>query len=168
MTNYIQIFPNIDKYRYILNIILAMSNILGFIPLFLIKKKCVYISRLLLLLIVVSTTHHLLETNEMNHNLEGIHIPILYNYGYYIRYMDISIAVSLFLYIVKFLGIYNTIHFININIKILMLSCTASFLCDFIISNSPYMYFLLHMVWHIGIYYILYKLSIINKAVIKL
>jgi len=140
----------------IINWILAASNILGLAPLEFALKLRYDFDLILCFVMFSSGLHHLVETNQMGHDLEGVYIPILYENGTALRYIDMICAYSMFNYIVYVWGFENIIIFIENNYILVVCSFTSSFICDFIICESPYTYMFFHLIWHSGIYNILY------------
>jgi len=141
------------------NIILAFSNLAGLAPLYLSfkKKKPVY-AWFIIAAMLASFLQHITETNEMGHMLPGVYIPGLSKYGKQIRHLDMIVAYSFFGYIVWDKGIKNIYYLVTDNGVILSLSLVCSFSCDYIISRSPGLYTALHLLWHVGIYYIIYQI----------
>ena len=147
----------------LINIILSLSNLLGIFPIYnLYTFKRYKLSYCLLYLIFVSSIHHLIETNEVGHNLHGIKIVMIYKYGYLIRYLDILTACVFFLLVLYSYNIECIILVVNSQKKTVIFSIISSFLCDFVIRNRPLLYFILHGIWHSGVYYMIYKLSLIH------
>lgn len=159
--NNINSYKIIINSKYLINIILAFSNLLGIKSVYILyKKNKKYLSILTFNLISVSFFHHLIETNEMNHNLDGVYIPIISNYGKQIRFMDISLAILLVLNIVYTIKTYVLINYIIKNKFIFFSSILCSYCCDFIIVKKPFTYLLFHFYWHVFILYFLNKLCI--------
>ena len=161
--NTINIFLIYCNNSSMINILLSLSNLLGICSIYnFILYNRYYLSFCLVNLISVSSLHHLVETNEVGHNLKGIKIYNISRYGYMIRYLDIFTAclfsiITLFTY-----NINCIIWLVNDQIILIIFSIICSFLCDFIIRNNPFLYFILHVSWHLGVYYIIYKLSLIT------
>jgi hypothetical protein len=139
------------------NIILSISNFLG-IPAILRSKNLVF-SYLLTFTITFSSLHHLTETNEVGHNLSGTNIPVIKIYGSILRYFDIFFAILVTLFIIHKLRLQKFIALVKIYFYPLITGLTCSFCCDFIVKDEHY-YLILHSIWHIMIYYILYKISV--------
>ena len=145
--------------RYV-NYILALSNLLGVFSLNKINTDT--IARLYIIsIITVSTIHHLTETNEVGHDLEGIDFLYLKKYGSNIRILDIFIAYSFFIYLLFKININNIVFFVTNNNKIILFSFLFNLICDFILFKQPIMYLFCHLFWHIGIYFIIYKITFI-------
>lgn len=145
-----------------INIILAFSNFIGIYIVYKnikYRKKFVY-NCFLIAVICASFLHHLTETNQVNHKLRD-KIHWIDNYGDYLRYIDMILAYTFFVYIVWTIGVHDTIKFIKNNYIILFIALLCSFLCDFIITDQKQMYLILHLTWHILIYFLLYKISFI-------
>lgn len=106
----------------------------------------------------ISSLHHLTETNQMGHSLEGIDFYGLKQYGSEIRLLDVILAYSFFIYLTLHFGILNIISFIKKNSILLIFSLLLSFICDFLLYNRPNTYLILHLFWHIGIYFTIYKI----------
>lgn len=138
------------------NILLASSNILALIPI--INSNNFIFKKLLLVLMFFSFLHHLTETNQVDHNLEGIYVPFFSYYADILRYIDIFLAYLTFLFIIIEIGLINSFKFIYNNLFFLLIAIYCCYLCDYVIKESIY-YFYLHLLWHILIYYILYKLT---------
>lgn len=146
--------------RYV-NYILALSNLLG---VFSLNKQINTdnVSRLYIIsIIIVSTIHHLTETNEVGHDLEGIDFLYLKKYGSTIRILDIFIAYSFFFYLLFKINLNNIVFFVTNNNRIILFSFLFNLICDFILFNQPIMYLFCHLFWHIGIYFIIYKITFI-------
>ena len=140
------------------NITLAFSNLAGLAPLQLsLKKQIPIYTGFIIAIMVASFTHHLIETNEMGHKLPGIYIPVLSKYGKQVRHMDMIMAYSFFGYIVWRKGLGSTYRLVTNNGVILSISLACSFSCDYVISKKPRLYTALHLPWHLGIYYVIYK-----------
>ena len=140
------------------NITLAFSNLAGLAPLQLSYKKQIPIyTGFIIAAMTASFAHHLIETNEMGHRLPGVSIPILSKYGKQVRHLDMIVAYSFFGYIVWRKGLKSTYRLVINNNRVLSISLACSFSCDYLISKRPYLYTALHLPWHFGVYYILYK-----------
>ena len=147
------------------NISLAFSNFAGFPALKLSLKKGIPIyTGFIIAAILSSFTHHLIETDEMGHGLPGITIPYLSKYGKQIRHLDMFVAYSFGGYIVWRKGLSSTCRLISDNYTVLSLSLACSFSCDYLISKRPRLYTTLHVPWHFGIYYIVYKVVDSDKG----
>lgn len=144
-----------------INIILGISNILG-IPAIIVSKNYIF-TTLVGFTIIFSTLHHYTETNEVGHKLKGCTIPLLYNKGALLRYLDISFAILTTLYIIYKLKLVNSLLFIKKYKYFFIVGLSSSFLCDFIVKDAKY-YLFLHLIWHIAIYYILYKVALILRT----
>ena len=159
----LEIFLIIFSKSALINILLALSNMLGIFSIYnfyINGRYCLSVS--LLFLIAISFIHHLLETNEVGHNLSGVRILIINNYGHLIRYIDILAACMFFLLVIYSYHINNILLLVKSQRSIVFYSIISSFLCDFIIRNNPILYFFLHGIWHLGVYYVIYQLSLIN------
>ena len=143
---------------------LTINNILALSTLSLLKPLNVTISKkkwnscfLLISIITFSFLHHLTETNEVGHNLDGNEkLFFLNKYSFLFRYLDIFFSYILFGYMVYDSGISIVFSFIISN-KIIFILFFINFICDFIISNQPWLYLFLHFIWHSGISFILLK-----------
>jgi len=144
--------------RTIPNAILAFSNVAGVPALMLsVRKGLPTYTGLISAVMVSSFAHHLTETNEAGHTLPGIAVPYLSRYGKEIRYLDIVMACTLAGCVVWRRGLRNIQSFVRDHYAILSASLACSFSCDFIISRKPRLYTAVHLPWHLGIYYIVYK-----------
>jgi hypothetical protein len=144
--------------RIIPNTILAFSNAAGFPALMLsMRKGFPTYTGLISAVMISSFAHHLTETNEMGHMLPGIAVPYLSRYGKELRYMDIVMACTLTGCVVWRRGMRGIQQFVRDHHAVLSASLACSFSCDFIISKRPRLYTALHLPWHIGIYYIVYR-----------
>lgn len=141
-----------------INIILGISNILG-IPSVIVSKNFIF-SILVGFTMTFSTLHHYTETNEVGHKLKGCTIPYIYNNGKILRYFDILFAILTTLYIIYKLKPINSLFFIKKYKYFFTIGLSCSFLCDFIVKDAKY-YLFLHLIWHISIYFILYKIALI-------
>jgi hypothetical protein len=141
------------------NITLAFSNLAGLSPLYrsFQKSNPVY-TWFIAGVMSASFLHHLTETNEMGHMLRGVCIPGISEYGKQIRHWDMATAYSFFGYIVWHKGVRNVYRLVVDNGIVLSLSLACSFSCDYIIHSRPVLYTALHLPWHMGIYYIVYKI----------
>ena len=147
------------------NISLAFSNLAGFPALRLSLRKGIPIYTGFIIAVMLSSfTHHLIETDEMGHGLPGITIPYLSKYGKRVRHLDMLVAYSFGGYIVWRKGLYSTYHLISNNGIILSLSLACSFSCDYILFKKPRLYTAMHIPWHFGIYYIVYKVVDSDKG----
>ena len=145
------------------NIILSISNLIGLLALYNFYINNNYLLTISLLsVITMSALHHLSETNEVGHNLPGLHIPMLYKYSHVLRYIDICSACVFTISVIYSYGLSNIRRFSNNHLAIICLAFMCSFFCDFIIRKNPILYLIFHIIWHSGIYYIIYKLSLIN------
>ena len=142
-----------------INFILALTNVFGIFSIKICLKKQKFKAYLLSLLVFFSSIHHLVETNEAGHNLPGISIPVLSNYGDIIRYIDMILAYCYFIFLLKDLGVKKILICIDKRKYFIFSLFSCSFICDFIIFNKPDLYLFLHAYWHIGIYYIIYHLQ---------
>lgn len=141
-----------------INNILAISSFFFIIPInvtFLKKKRgdCFLLTNVF----IYSFLHHLTETNEVGHNLNGNREILYFNkYSFLFRYLDIFFSHFLFGYILYVYGVSYVFNFI-INNKIIFILFLISFICDFVINNQPWLYLFLHLIWHLGISFILLK-----------
>lgn len=141
-----------------LNIILAFSNIIGFYVVYLNNSNDKIFNIILTCIIIASFIHHLTETNQVNHNLRQ-KIYYIDNYGDELRYIDMIIAYSLFIYIIYRIGIKKLSLFVCDYKLIIFIAFLFNFLCDFVITDQKYIYLIFHLIWHVLIYYIIYLLS---------
>ena len=143
-----------------INSILACSNFVG---LYIVYKNMKYENKLiynifLIAVVCASFLHHLSETNQVNHNLQNT-MYLFDKYGDQLRYVDMFIAYSFFIYIVWKIGVHKTKQFIYTNYHILFVALSSSALCDFVITDQQMLYLIFHLIWHILIYYIIYKIT---------
>ena len=145
-----------------INYILSLSNILGFYALKCVIYRKKRISALFLFFVIfTSSIHHLTEKNEAGHSLDGLYSDNLGKYSYELRILDIYIAHLFFIYLIRNIGLFNLLKFMSKYKLIIILSFLLNFVCDYLISNKPNIYCILHLLWHIGIYFIIYEVSFI-------
>lgn len=142
----------------LINLILACSNLPGFYIIYKNKNKNITFNILILLITCTSFIHHLTETNQVNHALRE-KVLWIDNYGDLFRYADIGFAYTFVVCILSYIGFKKLKSFIINNVILISLALSCCFICDFIITDQKYVYLVFHFIWHILIYYILYKLS---------
>lgn len=142
----------------LINFILACSNLPGLYVIYKNKSKNNAFNGAILIIVCASSIHHLTETNQVYHELrEKMHW--IDDYGDLFRYADISFAYTFVVFTWSYIGLKNLKRFICDNVTLISSALLCCFICDFIITNQKCAYLVFHFIWHILIYYILYKLS---------